>query len=656
MRISSREKWTLFVKELSNLVFFWFFGIVYFFMFRLTFWGIFSDQLSDKAKFSDFVKVAYAGFRFDCMAISYFIMLPLVLLLFVPYSYRWVGYVRRVIQKIFLILMTLICAGTLNYFAEYNDQFNNFLFMGMFDEDKTAILMTILKDYNPFLNLFACAVVIAAGWLILKRYENKTFISKWIDILTNRWLWTKIALILITIVCFIFSMRGAVTSIMTRRSAAVSADSFLNKTVINPLRMISYAYKDYKALNSVGKNNPFGNLYANDVTEVILDAELERKTPVGMNLDHKQVFVILMESYDSWPLMDKYRGLGLSPQLSKIADEGIHFTNFLPAYNATFYALGCITSGIPGAGVDISKIATTIDRYRTSMFEQMEGLGYTSHFFYGGFPSWHNVGDYCAHMGADSCYYAADVPDNIGYNEWGVNDEDLFNMVIDKLDPAEKSLNVILTTSYHSPFDVDVKSKGFIYDSVDEIPEEYRAYYDGSMTLNQMGHLWYGDLAIGKFVEQAQEKFPDAVFIFTGDHYGRRFINANPTAYESSSVPLIIYGRGIEPARLDTPGSHMDILATLIDMEAPKDTPYYGFGKSMFDTSKTYGTAFGKVITRESLYVMDYINGIVKTNLKTEAVETFNEFPESFNYMQLLRMAWQFSVKGNFKAPEAKKK
>lgn len=652
MRSRSSNNWSLFIKELSNIIFFWFFGVMYFLLFRWTFWGIYSDQISCKARFVDFIKATYAGFRFDCMAVSYFIVLPLAILIFIPHSYHWAGKTRRVIQKIFIVLSTLICVGTLNYFAEYNEQFNNFLFMGLFDEDKTAIAMSILKDYNPVLNVLAIATVITICWILLNRFERGERIATLLNLATDRFLWSKMGLVILVIVCYVFSMRGSITSIMGRRSAGVTADAFLNKTVINPIRMMSYAYKDYKALNSSSHGNPYGPLDAKNESEEILNKKLIRKTTTGLNMNHQQVFLIVMESYDSWPLMEKYRGLGVSSNLAKYADEGIHFTHFLPAYNATFYAMGTTTSGIPFSGVDMSATAKVAKPYKTSLFKQMKGLDYSTNLFYGGFPSWHQLGDFVTNLGVDSCYYAADIPNTIGYSEWGVEDEALFDLVLDKVNPDSRTMNIILTTSYHTPFEVDVESKGFPYKNVSDLPKAYQEIFDGSMSLNELGHLWYGDFALGKFVEQAQAKFPDAVFVFTGDHYGRRFINANPTAYERSSVPLIIYGRGIEPARLDTPGAHMDILATLLDMESPKGTQYYGFGKSMFDETKKYGIGFGKVITRESIYIMDDINGVTKTNLKTLEEEQFEEFPEAFNYMQLLRASWQYSAKGTFKGTD----
>ncbi|MFN8273392.1 MAG: hypothetical protein U0X58_00765 [Flavobacteriaceae bacterium] len=41
-----------------------------------------------------------------------------------------------------MLLSTVICFVTINYFGEYHNQFNNFLFLGLYDDQKQD------EDYN----------------------------------------------------------------------------------------------------------------------------------------------------------------------------------------------------------------------------------------------------------------------------------------------------------------------------------------------------------------------------------------------------------------------------------------------------------------------------------------------------------------------------
>ncbi len=45
-------------------------------------------------------------------------------------------------------------------------------------------------------------------------------------------------------------------------------------------------------------------------------------------------------------------------------------------------------------------------------------------------------------------------------NEWGVDDEDLYGFALKDLG-EQPSFNMIMTTSYHPPFSVDLAAKGF---------------------------------------------------------------------------------------------------------------------------------------------------------------------------------------------------
>ena len=67
------------ISEFSNLLFFWFFGVIYFLIFRISFIGLNSSDINPRTEISEFLKVIYMGFRFDITVISYFIVIPLLM-------------------------------------------------------------------------------------------------------------------------------------------------------------------------------------------------------------------------------------------------------------------------------------------------------------------------------------------------------------------------------------------------------------------------------------------------------------------------------------------------------------------------------------------------------------------------------------------------
>ncbi len=163
----------------------------------------------------------------------------------------------------------------------------------------------------------------------------------------------------------------------------------------------------------------------------------------------------------------------------------------------------------------------------------------------------------------------------------------------------------------------------------------------------ELGHLWYGDQEIGNFVDRAREKFPHALYSFTGDHYGRRFLSPTPTLYERSSVPFILYGNGIPAMKKNTPGDHTDIIPTLIELVAPEGFTYYSFGSSLLNGGKEYGIGFEKMIDRQNIYYAPKDAGVIAYDITNEKESVIPDLPAPDSYKQRMSLAWHYVMKGN---------
>lgn len=80
-----KNKWHNFVKELSNLIFFWLFGVCFFFVFRVLFIVIYSKETSEGIGFNEYYKVLLMGFRYDASITAYFLIIPFLALLFLSF-------------------------------------------------------------------------------------------------------------------------------------------------------------------------------------------------------------------------------------------------------------------------------------------------------------------------------------------------------------------------------------------------------------------------------------------------------------------------------------------------------------------------------------------------------------------------------------------
>jgi phosphoglycerol transferase MdoB-like AlkP superfamily enzyme len=615
----------------------------------VAFISIYHKQLTQALSVNEIAKVFLMGFRFDCTATSYFLLLPFLVLLSLSYydKFKIIKTTRIVCQYLFVILSTIICIVTINYFGEYHNQFNNFLFLGLYDDQK-AVLNTIIEDFHPWTNLFAILISMIIGVLLFRYFESKDFIYR--QLLKLQFKGNKTTVIAVALLLFIFSIRGSVTDVPAlRKWAGVSSDPFLNKTIINPYRSLIYALEDFNEINILDGKNPYLNEteFFSTFSKPNVSEYLKKQAQGAMIEKPKQIFLVIMESYDSWPLMDKYVPFKFSTQLSNLKNNGTHFNYFLPAADATFDSFGAIVTDVPYTGVNISKIGELNDPFVTSIFSQFKKLGYQTNLFYGGFSSWQNIAEFSRYQGVDRFFSATDAGGNSDSGTWGVEDEKLFDLVVSKTDTTKYSLNIILTSSYHAPYTVDVYKKGFPYRSEKDFPAAMKPYFDGGMTMDEMGHLWYGDYAIGKFMEKSTKKYPTAIYTFTGDHFGRRFINSKPNLYERSSVGFIMYGKNIPKAKHQTAGSHIDIMPTLIEMIAPKGFEYYSFGTSMYAPQKTMSIAFNKIITNSDLYYLPKEAQVEKIQLDNMKESQIKATPLLSDYNKQMGLAWYYTMKGN---------
>ena len=175
--------------------------------------------------------------------------------------------------------------------------------------------------------------------------------------------------------------------------------------------------------------------------------------------------------------------------------------------------------------------------------------------------------------------------------------------------------------------------------------------------MKKLRHIWYSDWAIGEFVKKVEKRYPESLFIFTGDHYGRRFINSHPTLYERSTVPLIIYGKNfITPdlSIISTPGSHIDIIPTIISLIAPNQFEYQSFGnpllqktgETMVASRNKIGFGYRKIILDN--YIIDVNDKFNNISISDGKDSHSNKVLEIINKQKLLfGLTWWRIFKGN---------
>lgn len=593
------SKWQNYIQEFIKQLQVYIFAVVYLGLFRIVLIIYFNNKIDSDTGIGEIFLAMAHGFRFDSAIAVLFLLIPfLANALFSPLNLSSLSvYLRIGFSGFMVIVMTFAFVVTIPYFKEFDSQFDYFLIEILYD-DRSAVMQTIIDEYNFISSMLIFAVVSIFCFYLIRQWQKLPFTPLLRFLTKPKNLFPRCMIIIVIVILTFAAARGSFRSRPAMRKwSHITTDIFLNQTVMNPFKHLYYAYKDFKSINSKteGIKKLLGNIPAKTAAQeyfslVLPDDKasdlsnyLVKTVSSNQNELPDHIFLIIMESYDSWPLLPKYNSLKITENLKTLGENGIFFNHFLPSGSNTMASLSAILMGIPYTGVNISRIAASKLPFITSTPGIFKRLGYKTRLYYGGFLSWQNIGNLFKAQGIDEVFAAPAMEKKVPDGVWGVEDEQLFNFVQTNTTAGEKTFNIILTTSYHPPFKLNVKSKGF---PLNEIPADIKSLSDGSMRLNQFGVFWYCDREVGKFVNAIENVHPSSLFAITGDHYGRRFLNANPSIYEHSSVPFILYGKKfITPQgnRNPTPGSHIDIIPTIVELIAPGGFQYHSFGRSMFD-------------------------------------------------------------------------
>jgi phosphoglycerol transferase MdoB-like AlkP superfamily enzyme len=253
---------------------------------------------------------------------------------------------------------------------------------------------------------------------------------------------------------------------------------------------------------------------------------------------------------------------GLTPNLDRLAREGLWFGKVYATGNRTVRGLEAVTLALPPTpGQSIVRRPGNESLF--SLGSVFEDKGYGVLFAYGGYGYFDNMN---AFFDAND-YRAVDrraIPAaRIEFeNIWGVADEHLFNQVLEELDreraahPVRPFFAHVMTTSNHRPYTYPAGR-------IDIPPGTGRE-----------GAVKYTDYALGRFLEQACKRawFRDTVFVITADH-GASARGGMQIPVEKYRIPLLVYAPAhVAPRRVDRLMSQIDLAPTLLGL---LDFDYY---------------------------------------------------------------------------------
>ena len=279
---------------------------------------------------------------------------------------------------------------------------------------------------------------------------------------------------------------------------------------------------------------------------------LEREVVAPARSRRLNVVLVSMESLGA-DYVESFGGRpGLTPNLDRLAHDGLMFTQTYATGLRTVRGLEAITLSVPptpGQAVPV--------REHNKGFQTLGGVlaaqGYEPLYLYGGYSYFDNMRDFFGGNGYTVIDRSAIPRDAISHETiWGVADEDLFRLAIREIDARTATGALVfahvMTTSNHRPF---------------TYPEGRVGIPSGS---GRDGAVEYSDWAIGEFIREASLRpwFHRTIFVFIADHtsHGRGRSDLPPENYR---IPFVIYAPGIvAPGRAAQVASQMDVAPTLL--------------------------------------------------------------------------------------------
>lgn len=316
----------------------------------------------------------------------------------------------------------------------------------------------------------------------------------------------------------------------------------------------------------------------------------------------KNVIVIHAESMQTFPMSLEFNDIEVTPNLNRLASEGIFFDNF-------YSQVGVGTSSDAEFTFNTSLMPSTrgtvfvnfFDREYISIPKLLKDKGYYTYSMHANTGEFWNRNTMHKNLGYDDFYSKSSyvIDETIGL---GLSDKSFFRQSIDIMKDIKENkegpyYGLLIMLTNHTPFsDLDLMEE---YPTTIDVEVDNqtitRTYLDDKTMGNYLRSVHYADEAIGEFVDNLDKEglLDNTVLVIYGDHDARldfsdynylynydaendtlrregdeNYIPYNKYDYElDRKVPFIIWTKDKEfNLEVDTPMGMMDVLPTLGNM------------------------------------------------------------------------------------------
>ena len=518
-------------------------------------------KLMGDISLSDCLQVMAHAFPLDLSVASYITAVFGLLLMFSNLvNIRVIRCISHVFTAVVLAIVVFVLIGDNSTFSFWGYHWDKSIFTFLQSPKEVLacavwwqwILVTIL-----FLLWFVACGFVYLKWLKWDKVE--------LESRTTTRLWQTGVWLLITAFLFL-PMRGSVTvSTMNTGRVYFSNNQMLNQAAVNPLFNIIESLSENTF--DLNKYTYMSSVEAQQLTQQLLPTDRWTHTEEVFTTQRPNIVLVILESFST-------NALDAMPNLMRLAQEGIYFSNAYSSSYRTDRGIVSLMSAFPGQPTSSLMTVPSKSRNLPQIGKALKQEGYLLNFYYGGDEDFTNMRSYLIDGGFENRVVDKDFPLQDRMSKWGAHDHIVLERASREIRqrytqyPDNQYFDVILTLSSHEPFDVPFTS------------DFSHAY------LNSVA---YTDSCLGAFVDSLKQHplWDSTIVILSPDHgypYPNGIANYNPLRYR---IPMAIIGGAVQqPMQVPTLCSQIDLVPTVLHAMG-LDAEAYPFSKNILDSTQT---------------------------------------------------------------------
>lgn len=481
-----------------------------------------------------------------------FLIIDLIILLLICGFSKFVKN-KKIYYLIFSTLLTIICTINSFFYSQFNDFLSVYLIETFFQAlDLPSEAITNVFEFKDYIFLIPLIIMILV--IIFSKKEIKV---------NNNYFKVSFILSVIMILTFnsndIYRFKNTWNNIYQVRNFGIYtyqikdiSELFINLFDFNKEKAVKEVEEFYK--NKQTKENEYTNIFKD-----------------------KNVILIHAESIQAMFIEESINGQKIMPNLSKMIDEGLYFSNY---YSTESIGTSSDTEFTLNNSILPAAFGTVFLNYENnnyqSTMELLKDKGYYTFSMHGNTCEYWNRNNMYKSLQYDHyyCYDEYDLTDKIGL---GLSDKSFFNQSADKIktinEQYDKYYGTLIMLTNHTPFYNEGKA------NYDVGPLE------GSIIGDYIKLLNYADEAIGELINKLDNLglLENTVIVIYGDHDAKfkesdyelyfekihdKEVNLDFFEYEDlTKVPLLIWTKDKSiSGKVDKIMSSLDVMPTLGNM------------------------------------------------------------------------------------------